>query len=109
MLAQLERCDFPGVQRPRLCFRASGASALASFTILIWQGGRSRANLPLPQWAKWAAAAWTITGLASIFAYNQQTKKFWNEIRVAWQEHEQALAKDPRNRQPGKAFGLKSS
>jgi hypothetical protein len=78
-----------------------GASALGSFAILIWQGGRSRANLPLPPWARWAAAAWTSIGLASIFAYNQQAKKFWDEIGVAWKEHEGALAKDVRNRQPG--------
>ena len=80
-----------------------GARALGSFGFLVWQGSRSRANLPVPQWVKWAAAAWAIFGLGSVFAYNRQIKKFWEEIGVAWQKHEQTLTKDPRNRQPGQA------
>jgi hypothetical protein len=43
---------------------------------------------------------WVISGLASIFAYNQQIKKFWGEISDDWREHERVLMKDPRNKQP---------
>ena len=75
-----------------------GARALGSFAILIWQGNRSRSNLSLPQWVKWAAPVWAISGLASVRAYNQQIKKFWEEIGADWQEHERMLAKDPRNK-----------
>jgi hypothetical protein len=80
-----------------------GARALASFAVLIWLAGRSRANLPVPRWAKWAAAVWVIPGLASIFAYNQQIKKFWDEIGDYWREHERMLIKDPRSKQSGHA------
>ena len=80
-----------------------GARALGSFAILFWIAGRSRANLPLPQWAKWAAFVWVISGMTSIFAYNRQIKNFWDEIGDRWQEHERVLAKDPRNKKPGQA------
>jgi hypothetical protein len=80
-----------------------GARALGSFAILIWQGSRSRANLPVPQWAKWAVAVWAISGLASAFAYNRQIERFWDEIGVDWQKHERTLTKDPRNKQPRQA------
>jgi len=42
-----------------------------------------------------------ISGFASIFAYNQQIKKFWHEISDDWQEHERMLTRDPRNKWPG--------
>jgi hypothetical protein len=80
-----------------------GARALGSFGILVLLGGRGRPTLPLPKWAKWAAAVWVISGLASIFAYNQQIKKFWDEIGDNWHEHERMLMKDPRNKPPGQA------
>jgi hypothetical protein len=75
-----------------------GARALGSFAFLIWQGSRSRANLPVPQWVRWAVAVWAISGLVSVFAYNRQIKKFWEEIGVDWQKHERTLAKDPRSK-----------
>jgi Lecithin retinol acyltransferase len=75
-----------------------GTRALGSYAVLVWQGIRSRADLRVPPWVKWAAAAWAISGLASVLAYNRQIKKFWDEIGVDWQKHEQTLAKDPRNK-----------
>jgi hypothetical protein len=44
-----------------------------------------------------------ISGLASVSAYNQQIKKFWNEIGADWQEHERTLTKDPRKTEQGQA------
>jgi Lecithin retinol acyltransferase len=80
-----------------------GARALGSFGILVWLAGRGRPNPRLPEWAKWAAAVWVISGLASIFAYDQRIKKFWDEIGDNWHEHERMLMKDPRNERLGEA------
>jgi hypothetical protein len=46
---------------------------------------------------------WVISGLASIFPYNQQIKKFWGEIGDDSHEHERVLTRDRRNRAAGQA------
>ena len=39
-----------------------------------------------------------MSGLAFIFADNQQIKKFWDEVGDDWQQHERTLTRDPRNK-----------
>lgn len=41
-------------------------------------------------------------GLASLgvkVTYDDQIRRFWNEIRAGWQAHERVLEEDPRNGQ----------
>ncbi len=72
-----------------------GARAVMDMAFLIWLSGRSRAGRPVPRWVLLAAAAVVTASLAAIFTYNDQIKRFWNEIHDDW-----FLDEDPRNRPP---------
>ena len=44
-----------------------------------------------------AAIASTLLPVATIGTYNNQIRKFWQEIGPQWREHEKGLDEDPRN------------
>jgi hypothetical protein len=72
---------------------------LMDAALLVWLAIRKRAKLPIPGWV---SAVMLLGALASIgvkFTYDDQIRRFWNEIREDWRAHERMLAQDPRNGQ----------
>lgn len=76
-----------------------GARTVMDMAFLIWLSGRSRANKPVPRWAQLAAVV--TASLAAIFTYNDQIKRFWDEIHDDWFAHERTLDENPRSRPTG--------
>ncbi len=77
--------------------RFFGVRAIGAAVFLFWLAGRSRAKLPLPEWAIRAGIAWVLSGIGTIMMYNHQIKQFWAEIRDDWFANERILADDPRS------------
>jgi hypothetical protein len=77
--------------------RVFGARAAMDAAFMIWLSSRNRANRPVPRWVLRSAFAVVAASLASIFAYNDQIRRFWREIEKDWRAHERMLDQDPRN------------
>jgi hypothetical protein len=67
--------------------------------LMLWIASRGRAKLPIPQWVVPVVAVGVLISVGVKFTYDDQIRRFWNEIRDAWQAHERMLAEDPRNGQ----------
>lgn len=67
----------------------------------LWLASRARAKLPLPKWVLPVVAVGVLASTGVKFTYDDQIRRFWNEIRADWRGHEAMLAKDPRNGLPG--------
>ncbi len=79
--------------------RVFGARAAMDMAFLLCQSRRVRANKPVSRWVLMLVGALVIASLAAKFTYDNQIRRFWNEIRDDWQAHERMLAEDPRNGQ----------
>jgi Lecithin retinol acyltransferase len=71
--------------------------ALMSMGLLALIASRSRAKLPIPGWVFPVAIAGVALSVGVKFTYDDQIRRFWNEIRDDWRAHERMLAEDPRN------------
>lgn len=71
--------------------------ALMSMGLLAFIASRSRAKLPIPGWVLPVAIAGVALSVGVKFTYDDQIRRFWNEIRDDWRAHERMLAEDPRN------------
>jgi hypothetical protein len=67
--------------------------------VLLWTARRSRAKATLPGWVFPVTTAGALASLGVKFIYDDQIRRFWNEIRNDWRAHERLLAQDPRNDQ----------
>jgi hypothetical protein len=67
--------------------------------LLLLIAGRQRAKLPIPKWVLPVVAVGVLVSVGVKFTYDDQIRRFWNEIRGAWLAHERMLAEDPRNGQ----------
>lgn len=81
--------------------RFFGARAWMDMAFMIWLSSRSRANRPVPNWVNLAAVAVVGVSLAAIFTYNDQIRRFWQEIEHDWRAHERMLDEDPRSQLGG--------
>ncbi len=76
--------------------RYFGVRAYMDAALMFWIGSRSRAKLPLPKWVFPLVVAGAVTSMGIKFIYDDQIRRFWNEIRDDWRAHERMLAHDPR-------------
>jgi hypothetical protein len=81
--------------------RFFGMRAGIDLAFVLWQSGRVRASQPIPRWVLLFVAAGVLASLGVKFTYDNQIRRFWNEIRDDWFAHERMLDEDPRNGQPG--------
>jgi hypothetical protein len=81
--------------------RFFGARVGMDLAFMIWQSSRVRANKPIPRWVLLLVAAGVLVGVGVKFTYDDQIRRFWNEIRDDWFAHERMLEEDPRNGQIG--------
>jgi hypothetical protein len=58
---------------------------------------RARAKLPLPGWVLPVVVVGVLASAGVKFTYDDQIRRFWEEIRDDWFAHERMLAEDPRN------------
>jgi len=77
--------------------RFFGARSWTDMAFMFWLSRRSRANLPVPRWLLPAVGAVAAASLGAIFTYNDQIRRFWQEIEADWRAHERMLEEDPRN------------
>jgi hypothetical protein len=71
--------------------------------LLFWLASRRRAMLPFPRWVSPVMVVGALASMGAKFTYDDQIRRFWNEIRNDWRAHERMLSQDPRN---GQAAGL---
>jgi hypothetical protein len=67
--------------------------------LILWLAWRRRANLPVPRWVVPVVAVGGLASLGVKVTYDDQVRRFRNEIRAGWQAHERVLEEDPRNGQ----------
>jgi hypothetical protein len=67
--------------------------------LMFWIASRGRAKLPIPKWVLPVVAAGALVSVGVKFTYDDQIRRFWNEIRNDWRAHERMLAQGPRNGQ----------
>jgi hypothetical protein len=72
---------------------------LMDATLGLWIASRKRAKLPIPAWVFTVVVAGGLASMGPKVTYDDQIRRFWNEIRDDWQAHERMLAEDPRNDQ----------
>jgi hypothetical protein len=74
------------------------AAAVLDAGVLAWLARRPHAK-PIPQQVFPALAAVHLLTVGVKVTYDDQIRRFWNEIRDDWRAHERMLAQDPRNGQ----------
>jgi hypothetical protein len=67
--------------------------------LLFWLAGRKHAKLPIPGWVPPVMVIGALASTCAKYTYDDQIRRFWNEIRNDWHAHERMLAQDPRNGQ----------
>ena len=71
--------------------------AIMSVGLMAFISMRSRRKLPLAGWVYPLAILGAAASVGVKFTYDDQIRRFWNEIRDDWRAHERMLAEDPRN------------
>jgi hypothetical protein len=79
--------------------RFFAARAAMDEALILWLAWRRRANLPVPRWVVPVVGVGGLASLGVKVTYDDQIRRFWNEIRAGWQAHELVLEEDPRNGQ----------
>ena len=77
--------------------RYFGVRVVTDAALQFWIARRSRAKAPLPKWVLPVVAAGFLVSISVKFTYDDQIRRFWNEIGNAWRAHEEILAKDPQS------------
>ena len=65
--------------------------------LMLWVASPVRAKLPIPAWVFPVVVTGGLASMGVKFTYDDQIRRFWDEIRQDWQAHERVLAHDPRN------------
>jgi hypothetical protein len=92
-------CIFGGWTESYQARRSFGARVPVDFGFFLWFVSRSRAGRPIPRWVLPAVVAGTLLTAGWKFTYDDQIRRFWDEIRDDWRTHERMLAQDPRSGQ----------
>jgi hypothetical protein len=83
--------------------RVLGARAAMDVAFMLWWSSRNRADLPVPRWASPVIDAVVLVSLGTMFTYNDQIKRFWNEIEKDWRSHERMTRPGSAQRANGMA------
>jgi len=90
-------CVFGGWTESYQARRYFGVRAVTDAALMLWISSRNRAKLPLPGWVLPMVLAGALISTGVKFTYDDQIRRFWNDIRDDWRAHERMLAQDPRN------------
>jgi hypothetical protein len=92
-------CVTPGWTESYQTRRYFAVRTVTDAALMLWISSRGRANLPIPKWVLPLVVAGGLVSVGVKSTYDDQIRRFVNEIRDDWQAHERILAQDPRNGQ----------
>jgi len=69
----------------------------ADLMLSLWISNRVRNKLPIPGWVLPVVIGGFLLSIGVKTTYDDQIRRFWDEIREDWFANERRLAEDPRN------------
>jgi hypothetical protein len=70
---------------------------VSDLLLSLWISRRKRRELPIPGWVLPVVIGGFLLSVGVKAVYDDQIRRFWDEIRGDWLVSERRLAEDPRN------------